>query len=67
MSDVYSASSSRYSRMMYRRAGKSGLLLPALSLGFWHNFGDNGNPETMRAMMRTAFDLGITQFDLANN
>ena len=67
MSDVYSASGSRYDRMPYRRSGRSGLMLPALSLGFWHNFGDNGNPENMRAMMRTAFDLGMTQFDLANN
>lgn len=53
--------------MKYNRVGKSGLKLPAVSLGFWHNFGSNGNYDMMRAMMRTAFDCGITQFDLANN
>lgn len=53
--------------MKYNRVGKSGLKLPAVSLGFWHNFGSNGNYDRMRAMMRTAFDCGITQFDLANN
>lgn len=53
--------------MKYNRVGRSGLLFPAVSLGFWHNFGTNGNYENMRAMMRTAFDNGITQFDLANN
>src|SRR3712207_6492487 len=67
MSNTYIAATDRYERMQYRRAGKSGLLLPAISLGFWHNFGENAHPENMRAMMRTAFDLGITQFDLANN
>lgn len=53
--------------MQYNRVGNSGLKFPALSLGFWHNFGSNANTDNMRAMMRTAFDLGITQFDLANN
>lgn len=53
--------------MKYNRVGKSGLKLPAVSLGFWHNFGSNGNYDRMRAMMRRAFDCGITQFDLANN
>lgn len=67
MADTYIASESRYEKMKYNRVGKSGLLFPAVSLGFWHNFGSNGNYENMRQMMRTAFDLGITQFDLANN
>ena len=53
--------------MVYNRCGKSGLLLPAVSLGLWHNFGTNADPENMKAMLRTAFDLGITHFDLANN
>ena len=53
--------------MQYNHVGKSGLKFPALSLGFWHNFGSNANTDNMRAMMRTAFDLGITQFDLATN
>ena len=64
---MYKASESRYEKMKYNRVGRSGLLFPAVSLGFWHNFGTNGNYENMRAMMRTAFDNGITQFDLANN
>ena len=64
---MYTASESRYEKMKYNRVGRSGLLFPAVSLGFWHNFGTNGNHENMRAMMRTAFDNGITQFDLANN
>lgn len=63
----YTADESRYEKMKYNRVGKSGLKFPAVSLGFWHNFGDNGSFENMRAMMRTAFDNGITQFDLANN
>ncbi len=67
MADVYTANEKRYDNMKYNRVGKSGLKLPAVSLGFWHNFGSNGNYDTMRAMMRTAFDCGITQFDLANN
>ena len=57
----------RYERMEYRRCGRSGLLLPAVSLGMWHNFGSRADHENARAMMRTAFDLGITHFDLANN
>ena len=58
---------SRYDRMTYRRCGRSGVLLPAISLGLWHNFGSVDPPEDARAMVRRAFDLGITHFDLANN
>ena len=57
----------RYERMQYRRSGRSGLQLPALSLGLWNNFGDDFPFETGRAIVRRAFDLGITHFDLANN
>lgn len=57
----------RYERMEYRRCGKSGLMLPAISLGMWHNFGGNADHQTCVEMMKTAFDLGITHFDLANN
>src|SRR5690242_7807134 len=57
----------RYTRMPYRRTGKSGLLLPAISLGLWQNFGDDRPLETQRAILRRAFDLGVTHFDLANN
>ncbi|UBV42492.1 aldo/keto reductase [Deinococcus taeanensis] len=57
----------RYTRVPYRRAGRSGLKLPAISLGLWHNFGGVDRLETMRAMVRTAFDGGVTHFDLANN
>ena len=64
---MYRASEKRYDTMKYNRCGKSGLLLPAVSLGFWHNFGDTGNYENMVAMCKTAFDNGITHFDLANN
>ena len=64
---MYTASSERYDTMVYNRCGKSGLLLPAVSLGLWHNFGTNADLENMKAMLRTAFDLGITHFDLANN
>jgi L-glyceraldehyde 3-phosphate reductase len=64
---VYGADDSRYDVQPYRRCGRSGLLLPAVSLGFWHNFGDDKPVETQRAVMRRAFDLGITHFDLANN
>ncbi len=68
MVDQYVPDAGRYDgRMPYRRCGRSGLLLPAVSLGFWHNFGDDKPLETQRAIMRTAFDLGITHFDLANN
>ena len=57
----------RYEAMPYRRTGNSGLLLPALSLGFWHNFGPEAPPERQRSIVCRAFDLGITHFDLANN
>jgi L-glyceraldehyde 3-phosphate reductase len=57
----------RYDTMTYNRSGRSGLKLPALSLGLWHNFGDERPIETQRAIVRRAFDLGITHFDLANN
>lgn len=67
MSDVYVASDKRYEKMIYNRVGKSGLKFPAVSLGFWHNFGSRDNYDNMKAMCRTAFDAGITQFDLANN
>jgi L-glyceraldehyde 3-phosphate reductase len=63
----YVASQQRYDTMIYRRTGRSGLLLPALSLGLWHNFGGVDTQENARAMIRRAFDLGITHFDLANN
>ena len=66
--DQYVPDPDRYDgRMPYRRTGRSGLLLPAVSLGFWHNFGDDKPLATQRAIMRRAFDLGITHFDLANN
>jgi L-glyceraldehyde 3-phosphate reductase len=61
------ASSTRYDSMVYRRSGKSGIRLPAVSLGLWHNFGGVDVFENSRAMVRRAFDLGITHFDLANN
>ncbi len=64
---MYLASETRYEEMKYNRCGNSGLMLPAVSLGLWHNFGSNGNFETMQDMCRTAFDKGITHFDLANN
>lgn len=67
MADVYVASEKRYEKMVYNRVGKSGLKFPVVSLGFWHNFGSKDNYDTMKAMCRTAFDVGITQFDLANN
>src|ERR1700676_644422 len=63
----YYANSRRYSEMTYRPCGRSGLRLPALSLGLWHNFGDTTHLEKQREILRTAFDLGITHFDLANN
>ena len=61
------ADENRYDVQPYRRCGASGLLLPAVSLGFWHNFGDDKPLETQRAVARRAFDLGVTHFDLANN
>ncbi len=64
---MYNAKNERYDTMKYNRCGKSGLLLPAVSLGLWHNFGDNDDFENMRQMCFTAFDNGITHFDLANN
>ena len=64
---MYVADSRRYDSMQYRRCGRSGIQLPAISLGLWHNFGGVDNFENARAMLRRAFDLGITHFDLANN
>ena len=64
---TYKAENTRYESMKYRRTGKSGLLLPELSLGLWHNFGTNDSMRTQRDILRRAFDLGITHFDLANN
>ena len=64
---MYIASESRYEKMKYNRCGKSGLMLPAVSLGLWHNFGDTGVYARMEEMCFTAFDHGITHFDLANN
>ena len=64
---MYAAAENRYDSMTYRRVGRSGLVLPALSLGMWHNFGDDVAFQTQRDLVRRAFDLGITHFDLANN
>ena len=64
---MYVADSHRYDSIEYRRSGRSGIKLPAVSLGLWHNFGGVDNFENARAMLRRAFDLGITHFDLANN
>ncbi|WP_405885068.1 L-glyceraldehyde 3-phosphate reductase [Streptomyces sp. NBC_01136] len=64
---MYTAHPDRYADMPYRRSGRSGLKLPALSLGLWHNFGPDRPVETQRAILRRAFDLGVTHFDLANN
>lgn len=64
---MYQASEKRYEAMRYVRAGRSGLKLPAVSLGLWHNFGDTASYETMKQLCFTAFDNGITHFDLANN
>ncbi len=64
---TYIADPSRYDSMEYRRCGRSGLLLPAISLGLWHNFGDDRPWTTQRDICRRAFDLGVTHFDLANN
>ncbi|MFJ9027819.1 L-glyceraldehyde 3-phosphate reductase [Streptomyces sp. NPDC102274] len=63
----YLAADDRYDSMEYRRSGRSGLKLPAISLGLWHNFGDDRTLDSQRAILRRAFDLGITHFDLANN
>ena len=64
---MYIASDRRYETMQYNRCGASGLKLPAVSLGLWHNFGDTASFENMRQICFTAFDNGITHFDLANN
>ena len=65
--NTYTAAEDRYEKMQYRRCGKSGIKLPLISLGLWHNFGDHDNFENSRNILRTAFDHGITHFDLANN
>jgi L-glyceraldehyde 3-phosphate reductase len=67
MENNYTANSARYESMKYNRCGKSGLLLPAISLGLWHNFGHVDSFDTARDIIRSAFDQGITHFDLANN
>src|SRR5712664_1061147 len=64
---VYVAASDRYKQIGYRRCGRSGIQLPEVSVGLWHNFGDDRPLETHRSILRRAFDLGITHFDLANN
>ncbi|GLZ02927.1 glyceraldehyde 3-phosphate reductase [Actinomadura sp. NBRC 104412] len=64
---TYLAADDRYDRLPYRRCGRSGVKLPAVSLGLWHNFGDDRPIEVQRAVLRRAFDLGVTHFDLANN
>lgn len=64
---MYIAQDNRYEKMIYNRCGRSGLKLPAVSLGFWQNFGSRGSFANMEEMVHTAFDLGITHFDLANN
>src|SRR5699024_7371126 len=64
---MYTPAPDRYDRMTMRRAGASGLMLPLISLGLWHNFGDDAPLENQRAIVTHAFDNGITQFDLANN
>jgi len=64
---IYVADSNRYDSMKYNRCGNSGLKLPAISLGLWHNFGGIDSYENSRRMVLRSFDLGITHFDLANN
>ena len=64
---MYKANENRYDKMIYNRSGRTGLKLPAMSLGMWHNFGDGSSYENMKDIVYTAFDLGITHFDLANN
>ena len=64
---TYTPAETRYQSMVYRRCGQSGLRLPAISLGLWHNFGDDTPHATKQAICRAAFDNGITHFDLANN
>ena len=63
----YESSSKRYDTMQYRRCGKSGILLPLISIGLWHNFGHNDDFNNARNILRLAFDNGVTHFDLANN
>jgi L-glyceraldehyde 3-phosphate reductase len=63
----YQPAANRYQAMVYRRCGRSGLRLPAISLGLWHGFGEGASLESMRGLLFQAFDLGITHFDLANN
>ena len=65
--EPYLAAADRYDHHAYRRCGRSGLKLPAVSLGLWHNFGDDKPIESQRAILRRAFDRGVTHFDLANN
>src|SRR3990170_873164 len=65
--DQYAPAANRYEHMHYRRCGRSGVQLPAVSLGLWHNFGDDKPLATQRAILRRAFDRGVTHFDLANN
>ena len=67
VANEYQADKERYEHMEYGRCGKSGLKLPCVSLGLWHNFGSKDNYDTMKAMCFTAFDHGVTHFDLANN
>jgi L-glyceraldehyde 3-phosphate reductase len=67
METMYQANPHRYEQDIYQRCGQSGLMLPKISLGLWHNFGDVDSIDNARHMLRTAFDLGITHFDLANN
>jgi L-glyceraldehyde 3-phosphate reductase len=67
MIDQYVPAADRYDQMQYRRVGRSGLHLPAVSLGLWHNFGDDRPIQTQREILRRAFDLGVSHFDLANN
>ncbi len=64
---MYKANDNRYDKMIYNRSGRSGLKLPAMSLGMWHNFGDGSNYDNMKDIVFTAFDLGITHIDMANN
>ena len=67
LTNEYKASPQRYDTMTYKRSGESGVLLPAISLGLWHNFGFVDSIDNARDILRCAFDLGITHFDLANN
>ena len=64
---MYEPANDRYDHMKYRRCGRSGILLPSISLGLWHNFGNITPFDVQQSLLRTAFDCGITHFDLANN